>query len=185
MAQRPNLASLGDLDLASLTAAGDQAAFGALMRRHGPLVRGLVRRMGAQGSTADDIAQDAFIAAYTGIGNYRGEGSFGGWVCRIAGRMYVRKARHELRYQLTDQPIETGEAAGPEPGLLMDLDAALKTLSAAERVCVSLCSGAGYSHPEAAELLHIPLGTVKSHVKRGLDKLRQRLETGRQERANA
>ena len=55
---------LQDLDLASLTAAGDQAAFGALMRRHGPLVRGLVRRMGAQGCTADDIAQDAFIQAF-------------------------------------------------------------------------------------------------------------------------
>lgn len=185
MALRPHHESLGDLDLASLTAAGDQAAFAALMRRHGPLVRGLVRRMGAQGATADDIAQDAFMAAYTGIGNYRGEGSFGGWVCRIAGRIYVRKARHELRYQLTDEPIETDAQAGPDPGLLMDLDAALKTLSPAERLCVSLCSGAGYAHPEAAELLQIPLGTVKSHVKRGLDKLRQRLESGRQERANA
>jgi RNA polymerase sigma-70 factor (ECF subfamily) len=185
MAQRPNHEQLPDLDLASLTAAGDQQAFAALMRRHGPMVRGLVRRMGGQGATADDIAQDAFMAAYTSIGNYRGEGSFGGWVCRIAGRMYVRKARHELRYQLTDEPIETGEDEGPEPGLRMDLDAALATLSEAERVCVSLCSGAGYSHPEAAELLQIPLGTVKSHVKRGLDKLRRRLETGRQERANA
>jgi RNA polymerase sigma factor (sigma-70 family) len=184
MALRPNHAQLADLDLASLSAAGDQAAFGALMRRHGPLVRGLVRRMGAQAGMADDIAQDAFIAAYTSIGNYRGEGSFGGWVCRIAGRMYVRKARHELRYQLTDEPIETGDDPGPEPGLLMDLDAALQTLSPAERVCVSLCSGAGYSHPEAAELLQIPLGTVKSHVRRALDKLRRRLEGPREERAN-
>ena len=57
----------------------------------------------------------------------------------------------------------------------MDLDEALKSLSAAERLCVSLCCGAGHSHPEAAELLNLPLGTVKSHVKRGLDKLRRAL----------
>ncbi|HRD27148.1 MAG TPA: RNA polymerase sigma factor, partial [Caulobacter sp.] len=57
----------------------------------------------------------------------------------------------------------------------IDLDEALKTLSPAERMCVSLCYGAGVSHAEAAEALNAPLGTVKSHVKRGLDKLRLRL----------
>ena len=56
-----------------------------------------------------------------------------------------------------------------------DLDEALKTLSETERVCVSLCHGAGMSHPEIAAAMNLPLGTVKSHVKRGLDKLRARL----------
>jgi len=51
----------------------------------------------------------------------------------------------------------------------------LKTLSAPERLCVSMCYGAGLSHGEAAEALNLPLGTVKSHVKRGLEKLRTRL----------
>jgi RNA polymerase sigma-70 factor (ECF subfamily) len=49
-------------------------------------------------------------------------------------------------------------------------------LSPAERLCVSLCYGAGVSHVEAAEAMNLPLGTVKSHVKRGLDKLRARLQ---------
>jgi len=57
----------------------------------------------------------------------------------------------------------------------LDLDEALKQLSKAERLCVSLCYGADWSHAEAAEVLNIPLGTVKSHVKRGLDKLRARM----------
>ncbi|MGE5502500.1 MAG: RNA polymerase sigma factor, partial [Ignavibacteriales bacterium] len=57
----------------------------------------------------------------------------------------------------------------------IDLDEALKSLSPAERMCVSLCYGAGMSHAEAADALNAPLGTVKSHVKRGLDKLRLRL----------
>ena len=56
-----------------------------------------------------------------------------------------------------------------------DLDEALKGLSAPERLCVSMCFGAGLSHAEAAEALNLPLGTVKSHVKRGLEKLRARL----------
>lgn len=163
-----------DVELASLATAGDRAAFDVLVRRHGGVVRGLVRRMGAQPALADDMAQDAFVAAFTGIANYRGEGSFGAWVCRIAARTYVRHVRHEFRYALTDEPPE-GEAVDPDPGLSMDLDAALQTLSPAERLCVSLCSGTGMSHPEAAELLKMPLGTVKSHVKRGLDKLRLRL----------
>jgi len=51
----------------------------------------------------------------------------------------------------------------------------LKALNETERLCVSLCHGAGLSHPEIASALNLPLGTVKSHVKRGLDKLRARL----------
>jgi RNA polymerase sigma-70 factor (ECF subfamily) len=58
---------------------------------------------------------------------------------------------------------------------LIDLDDGLKAVSPVERLCVSLCFGAGLSHGEAAEALNLPLGTVKSHVKRGLEKLRTRL----------
>ena len=61
------------------------------------------------------------------------------------------------------------------PPLPTDLEEALKVLSPAERLCVSMCYGAGLSHGEAADALNLPLGTVKSHVKRGLDKLRARL----------
>jgi RNA polymerase sigma-70 factor (ECF subfamily) len=57
----------------------------------------------------------------------------------------------------------------------MDLDTALTALSVAERACVTLCFGAGMSHAEAAEALNIPLGTVKSHVKRALERLKHQL----------
>jgi len=59
----------------------------------------------------------------------------------------------------------------------MALDDALNQLPSAERMAVTLCFGAGFSHTEAAEALNLPLGTVKSHVKRGLEKLRTRLTT--------
>jgi RNA polymerase sigma-70 factor (ECF subfamily) len=58
----------------------------------------------------------------------------------------------------------------------LDLDGALQALSEAERLCVSLCCGAGLTHAEAADALKTPLGTVKSHVRRGLDKLKARLD---------
>jgi RNA polymerase sigma-70 factor (ECF subfamily) len=175
---RQRLASAHDLDLVGLAAAGDRSAFGELVRRHGSAVRGLLRRMGAEPATADDVAQDAFLAAFEQITEFRGEGAFRAWVSRIAARLYVKRWRREARADLLAD-VDEAEAADPPPGVgadaRIDLDDALKSLSAPERVCVSLCYGAGLSHAEAAAALNAPLGTVKSHVKRGLDKLRSRL----------
>ena len=170
-------AGLHDVELAGLAAAGDRKCFGELVRRHGAAVRGLLRRMGADPATADDLAQDAFLAAFESIGEFRGEGTFAAWVKRIAARLYVRRWR---KGAMTDLMAETPEPTGqPSPetetNRRLDLDEAMRTLSKAERMCVSLCYGAGLSHTEVAEALNAPLGTVKSHVKRGLDKLRGRL----------
>ena len=180
MADARSALMLHDLELAALAAAGDRATFGELVRRHGSAVRALLRRMGADAPLADDLAQDAFLAAFEQIGEFRGEGTFQAWVKRIAARLYVRRWRREARIDFAADPGEgAGEvdAAGGEGGAAsrIDLDEALKRLSAPERVCVSLCYGAGMSHAEAAAALNAPLGTVKSHVKRGLDKLRARL----------
>jgi RNA polymerase sigma-70 factor (ECF subfamily) len=177
MAPSPrDLASLHDVELAGLAAAGQRAAFGELVRRHGSAVRALVRRMGADPATADDIAQDACLAAFERIAEFRGEGTFQAWVKRIAGRLYLKRLKRGANLDFSadppEAPIEEGRA-GPDARL--DLDEALNSLPDAERVCVSLCYGAGFSHAEAAELLNTPLGTVKSHVKRGLDRLRGRL----------
>jgi RNA polymerase sigma-70 factor (ECF subfamily) len=173
---RQALASAHDLDLVALGASGDRGAFGELVRRHGSAVRGLLRRMGADGATADDVAQDAFLAAFEQIAEFRGEGAFRTWVSRIAARLYAKRWRREARAALLDEGAESAEApAGPGADARIDLDDAMKSLSEPERVCVSLCYGAGLSHAEAALALNAPLGTVKSHVKRGLDKLRSRL----------
>lgn len=172
-----NPAGLHDVELAGLAAAGDRKAFGELVRRHGAAVRGLIRRMGADPATADDLAQDAFLAAFESIGEFRGEGTFAGWVKRIAARLYIRKWRKAAHIDLMAETPEPSGQAWPETesNHRLDLDEALRTLSKPERMCVSLCYGAGLSHAEAAEVLNAPLGTVKSHVKRGLDKLRERL----------
>ena len=170
-------ASLHDVELCTHAATGERRAFGELVRRHGSSVRRLLRRMGAQGAEADDVAQDAFLAAFERIAEFRGEGTFAGWVKRIAARSYLRRLQKERRIgALTAEQVdvETGGGGGDADGRI-DLDEALKVLGAAERICVTMCFGAGLSHQEAADALNLPLGTVKSHVKRGLDKLRTRL----------
>ncbi len=171
-------ASAHDLDLVALAMTGDRGAFGELVRRHASGVRALLRRMGADPATADDIAQDAFLTAYEEIAEFRGEGAFSAWVRRIAARLYLRRWRKEARQALAlQEDAELGETSTgtPGPDIRLDLDEALKTLTPSERMCVSLCYGAGLSHAEAALALNTPLGTVKSHVKRGLDRLRARM----------
>lgn len=179
------LINLHDVELAALAAAGGRSEFGELVRRHGSAVRALLRRMGAQPALADDVAQDAFLTAFEKCGEFRGEGPFAGWIKRIAARLYIKRVSREARWTTdADRPEEA--AAGVDHIGRVDLDEALRALSEVERMCVSLCHGAGLSHPEIASALNLPLGTVKSHVKRGLDRLRARLAPdGNDERRTA
>lgn len=175
MSTRPSrLAALSDATLAAMATGGDADAFAALVPRVSPAIRALLRRMGAQPALADDLAQDALMAAFRRIATYRAEAPFASWVMRIAARLYFRHARRDARLDLVAAPqdadaamaeVRNGEAS-------IDLDRALAQLSPPERLCVTLCHGAGMSHTEIAEASGLPLGTVKSHVGRGLKKLR-------------
>ncbi len=72
-----------DVELAAPAAGGDRRAFSELVRRHGSAIRGLLRWMGADAARADDVAQEAFLAAYEQIADFRGEGSSShAWVRR-------------------------------------------------------------------------------------------------------
>jgi len=170
-------ASQHDVELCALAATGERRAFGELVRRHGSSVRGVLRRMGAQASEADDVAQDAFLTAFERIAEFRGEGTFAAWVKKIAARLYLRRLQRDRKLgALTAEAVEDeADTHHGDADAAIDLEEALKVLSAVERLCVTMCFGAGLSHSEAAEALNLPLGTVKSHVKRGLEKLRTRL----------
>ena len=170
-------ASQHDVELCALAAIGERRAFGELVRRHGSAVRSVLRRMGAQAAEADDVAQDAFLTAFERIAEFRGEGTFAAWVKKIAARLYLRRLQRDRKLgALTAEAVEDKADTRPaDADAAIDLEEALKVLSAVERLCVTMCFGAGLSHSEAAEALNLPLGTVKSHVKRGLEKLRTRL----------
>ena len=170
---------MDDFALAQLAAAGRREAFGELVRRHGSAVRALLRRLGADPATADDLAQDAFVQGFRAVDRFRGDGPFAGWINRIAARLYLRRRKSGLRLETSlEEVAEAGEGGEAAQGARLDLDQAHSALSPAERLCVTLCHGAGFTHTEIAADLNLPIGTVKSHVRRGLERLRTRLGVG-------
>lgn len=169
------MSSASDTDLIQLAYAGVQSAFGELVKRHACAVRGHLRRMGAQPADADDMAQETFMAAYEHLSDYRFDGAFQGWLKRIASRRYLRKVRKSARYIWVEDMTPYDEATTEPEHRAHNLDGALERLSAAERLCVTLNFGGGLTHQEIADEIKLPLGTVKSHIRRGLDRLKASL----------
>ncbi|HRJ02313.1 MAG TPA: RNA polymerase sigma factor [Hyphomonas sp.] len=166
-----------DPDLAHAAARGSEAAFAELVRRHQGKVRGMARRLAGSEATGDDIAQVTFLTAWQKIGSYAG-GTFSAWICTICFREFLqwrRKQKMEIEFDETAEVIPFDRSAD-QTEQRMDLTRALESLSEAQRVCVVLCVATGLSHTEAAEVTGWPLGTVKSHVQRGVSLLRARLE---------
>jgi RNA polymerase sigma factor (sigma-70 family) len=156
-------------------AAGDAPAFSSLVRLHQSSLRGFLRRL-ARGdhALADDVAQDTFLEAWRKIAQFRGEGSFAGWLHRIAYSRYLMTARRRKLEPL--DPEWEPPAAETDPDLRLDLEKAMARLSLPERAALTLCYAQGYSNEEGAEILAMPLGTLKSHILRGREKLRRMLE---------
>ena len=156
---------------------GDAAAFGALVRQHQSKVRGFLRRLTrADAALADDLAQETFLEAHRKLDQFRGEGSFGAWLCGIAWSRFLMERRKRKEEPL-EAPDETASVDTSSASLVrLDLEKAMAQLAPAERATLTLCYAFGHSHGEAAEILDLPLGTVKSHVLRGREKLKALLE---------
>jgi RNA polymerase sigma factor (sigma-70 family) len=152
----------------------DRAAFGELVRRHQPVVRGFLRRvLGGTPELADDLAQETFIKAHRGLRGFRGDASFLSWLCAIASnemRAEWRRRQRRAEFLDVEQAIGTQELADPACG--NDLAFALEALTEAQRAALVLCFEHGLTHEEAATALGCPLGTLKSHISRGKARLR-------------
>jgi RNA polymerase sigma factor (sigma-70 family) len=161
-----------------LAAAGDRRAFHQLVLRHEARLRGFLGRV-AGAADGDDIAQDAFLRAWQRGADFRGDGSWFGWVAGIGWRLFLDRARRDRRRagQLDAEPGDSG-AVAPESGAAMDIARLFAHLSDQERAAMTLCLGHGHSHAEAAVILGLPLGTVKSLVLRGRDKLQRLVAAG-------
>jgi RNA polymerase sigma-70 factor (ECF subfamily) len=167
---------MDDGELAALAASGDAAAFGLLARRHQSRLRGFLRRLTrGDAALADDLAQESLFEAWRKIAQFRNTGAFTGWLLRIAWSRYLMEARKRKLEPLEDADVafETGD-----PDAKLDLEKAMACLSLPERAALTLCLALDYSHEEAAQMLGTPVGTVKSHIARGRDKLRRMLEPG-------
>ncbi|HWA00535.1 MAG TPA: sigma-70 family RNA polymerase sigma factor [Caulobacterales bacterium] len=178
----------GKIDWSSATEAAlvlgaqarDQGAFAELVRRRQGWARSLLRRMCANHAEADDLAQEAFMKAWDNMTSLETPAAFPGWFRRIAVTTFLMaKRKQKAVFEVIDDasPV-VAEQSSPEAaaGAKIDLERALARLSEAERLCVTLNHGEGLSHSEIVEMTGLPLGTVKSHVLRGTEKLRRMLE---------
>ena len=170
---------LTDADLlARVIVDGDQHAFGELVRRHQSPLRGLLRQLvRADLELADDLAQETFIRAYKNIRSFRGEAKFSTWLYRIAYNVFRENARKRKELVGIDEERLQAEVdlQTTDPALRHDLMNALANLPLHERTAVTLCCQNGLSHDEASRVLDIPLGTVKTNVLRGREKLKKML----------
>jgi RNA polymerase sigma-70 factor (ECF subfamily) len=160
---------------------GETRAFAALVDANQQAVRGFLRRFSGDWADADDLAQEAFVTAWRRLDRFEGKSSFRTWVCGIAYHIArdARRAHGRSAARETDWAQAQGEAGGASP--IEDriaLAAALAELPEQQRAAVALCLGEGFSHGEAAAILKLPLGTVKSHVVRGRERLLEALGGG-------
>jgi RNA polymerase sigma-70 factor (ECF subfamily) len=170
---------LTDADLvARVLVDDDQHAFGELVRRHQSAVRGLLRQLTRTDlALADDLAQETFVRAYRHIRSFRGEAKLSTWLYRIAYNCFREDARKRKELVGVDETQWQSELDPQtvDPALRHDLMHALNLLPLHERSAVLLCCQQGLSHDEAAKVLEIPLGTVKTNVLRGREKLKKTL----------
>lgn len=172
-----SLERLTDAELANRSAKKNQAAFAVLVFRHGAMVRAMSHRLTKGGADSDDIAQSAFLTAWRRIETYSG-GSFKSWLGTVTYREFLqfhKKRRDEVEFDEAYHG-ETSDPSKERYSTQLDLDMALKSLSEKQRICVILCVATGLSHSEAATATGWPLGTVKSHVNRGVAQLRKFME---------
>jgi RNA polymerase sigma-70 factor (ECF subfamily) len=153
----------------------DRAAFGELVQRHQSAVRRFLRHLTHGNHTfADDLAQETFLQAYRGLSRYRGDASFTTWLFGIA-HNHFRNARRRPE-TVAWEPDSAGGETAPSPAraveLRQDLAAALLQLDPDEQTALHLFYEQDLTHPEIAAITGWPLGTVKTHLARGKDKLR-------------
>lgn len=162
--------------VADVAATRDSASFEMLVKRHHARVRNWLRQLSGNAALADDLAQDVFVTAWRRICSFQGTGTFSGWLMKIAYNTFLQADRrqqreHEIRKQLNAEyhPMDSADAAR-----LADIPKLLSVLTQEERVVMILCYAHGYSHNEISEIADLPLGTIKSHIRRGRLKILDR-----------
>jgi RNA polymerase sigma-70 factor (ECF subfamily) len=175
-----------DDELVRRTVRGETQAFGLLVERHTPAVYRVVRRMCSDRAEAEAITQEAFLRAWESLNRRKDVAAFLPWVIRIA----VNAARDMLKksrpLDFADLPpgevsgwagpaIEV-EAALEEKALLGRLAEAVQQLPPAYRMVIALRYEAEMSYEEIAEILRLPLNTVRTRLHRAKDRLRENLE---------
>jgi RNA polymerase sigma-70 factor (ECF subfamily) len=176
---------LADADLITLVEDDDPEAFATLYERHGRAAYSVAYRMAGERQGAEDLVQEAFLEAWRAAGSYRAEkGSVKTWVLSIVRNRGIdllrsSASRHRIQHRvqaaaLTSQPggafVETWHDSQRER-----IREALSHLPPDQLEVLELAYFSGYTHAEIAEVLSLPLGTVKGRVRLSLKKVKERL----------
>src|SRR5262245_52943241 len=160
--------------------AGEEAPFAVLVRRHGPMVWSVSRRVLPNLHDAEDVFQATFLLLARKAPSIRKAGSVGSWLHGVAHRLALKARLQQARRQLREQRAaglrqtrSGGEPALPDVGAA--LDGALAELAEKYRAALVLCYLEGHTHEEAARRLGCPVSTVRTRVARGRKLLRDRL----------
>lgn len=170
-----------DNALAEALAARDLSALSGLYDRYGRISYTLAYRILGEPEGAEDVVQDAFLAAWRGAGTFRRErGNVRSWLLSIVHHRAVDILRRRTAFRPapleaadnTPSDVDTAEEAARnvEGGTVR---AALETLPEAQRRTIELAYFGGYTQSELAELMGVPLGTVKGRMRIGLQKMRR------------
>lgn len=159
--------------------AGDRGAFSHLTRTYQGLVRATLRNVCRNHALADDLAQLTFIKAWQKLHTYQ-QGQFKSWLCSIAYREFLIHRRKQGLPDFSTEQAEHTEVLSfdheREVEQKLDIDKALSMLPEFQSNLIVMHMQIGLTHQELADLLALPLGTVKSHIRRAINKLQQLLE---------
>ena len=163
--------------VARVVSGEDTDAFGELVRRHQSHVRNFLRKLTGDYALADDLAQDTFMHAWDKLQTYSGKGTFIGWLLKVAYTTFLQSRRKSKRYaEILEEvghvaDVEERKSTLPveEAG---DLDRFLAVLTEEERAIMVMSYACGLSHREISDATDMPVGTVKSVIFRGKEKIR-------------
>lgn len=171
---------------------GDVSAFDELFQRFEKRVFNCALRIAGNYNDASDVAQEAFVRAFNSIQTFRGDANFTTWIYRIVTNVYLdeRKKSKSHRQISLDEYIELDESSvsrqivddSPKPDEIVEkkerarvIQEAINSLPDYQRIILTLYSFQHRSYEEISEILHLPIGTVKSRLNRARIALGEKL----------
>jgi RNA polymerase sigma-70 factor (ECF subfamily) len=182
--------SADDRRLIAASLKGDPAAFGELVRRYQDRLYNTVYRLLDNADDAQDVVQDAFVNAYQSLDGFKGDSQFFTWLYRIAVNTAIsHKRKQRLTLSIDSgrngerrvEPLDDSDASRPEHALERAeeerrVQQALNRLSAEHRAVLILKDMEGQKYEAMAEILGVPIGTIRSRLHRARTELRELLE---------
>jgi RNA polymerase sigma factor (sigma-70 family) len=159
----------------------DQDAFSELVLRYQSPLRAWFRRLtNGDAARSDDLAQETFLRAYRGLATFRSSGKFQAWLFGIAYNEFRNDLRRKRPFVELNPEIAghfSDENAQEAQNAAADLDSAMRSLTVEQSAAITLCFQQGLTHEEAAAILKCPLGTIKTNILRGKERLRRYFHT--------